>query len=399
MLGGCSSTGSSRSFEADVKFLQAHQETIVLSTPDGQAKVAVVPAYQGRVMTSTAQGDSGHSLGFLKYDRIASSTLEPQINVYGGEDRFWLGPEGGQFSIFFPPGVEQTFANWRTPACIDSEPYAVASRTADRVTFTHRATLINASGATFDLRIDRSVGLVSRDRVLLGMGMSPNADLRLVAYESANSITNVGAAAWTRDTGLLSIWILGMYPPSLRTRVVIPTRMPMGASLTGILNDAYFGPVPDNRLRVIPSGNTAPPTQVIIFDADGEYRSKIGIAPRGAVSTAASWDPDHGVLTVISFTVPQNPADYVNSMWGAPQASPFAGDVVNAYNDGPPGPGLPPLGPFYELESSSPAAALAPGESMIHIQRTVHFEGARSELDTIARRLLGVSLEQIELAR
>jgi hypothetical protein len=25
----------------------------------------------------------------------------PHINVFGGEDRFWLGPEGGQFSIFF----------------------------------------------------------------------------------------------------------------------------------------------------------------------------------------------------------------------------------------------------------------------------------------------------------
>ena len=23
------------------------------------------------------------------------------MNGFGGEDRFWLGPEGGQFSIFF----------------------------------------------------------------------------------------------------------------------------------------------------------------------------------------------------------------------------------------------------------------------------------------------------------
>ena len=34
-------------------------------------------------------------------DIIASGKTQPHINVYGGEDRFWLGPEGGQFSIFF----------------------------------------------------------------------------------------------------------------------------------------------------------------------------------------------------------------------------------------------------------------------------------------------------------
>jgi hypothetical protein len=27
------------------------------------------------------------------------------MNAVGGEDRIWLGPEGGQLSIFFAPGV------------------------------------------------------------------------------------------------------------------------------------------------------------------------------------------------------------------------------------------------------------------------------------------------------
>lgn len=39
------------------------------------------------------------------------------------------------------------------------------------------------------------------------------------------------------------------------------------------------------------------------------------------------------------------------------------------------GSGLDPLGPFYELETSSPAAALNPGESLRHIQRTIHIKG------------------------
>jgi len=79
-------------------------------------------------------------------------------------------------------------------------------------------------------------------------------------------------------------------------------------------------------------------------------------------------------------------------------ADPYAGDVINAYNDGPPEPGAAPLGPFYELESSSPAAALQPGESITHVHRTFHFTGDREALDSLARNLLSLSLSVIEAA-
>jgi hypothetical protein len=36
---------------------------------------------------------------------IASGKIAQHMNAVGGEDRIWLGPEGGQFSIFFAPGV------------------------------------------------------------------------------------------------------------------------------------------------------------------------------------------------------------------------------------------------------------------------------------------------------
>ena len=44
----------------------------------------------------------------------------------------------------------------------------------------------------------------------------------MVGYETDNQIKNVGDAAWTPETGLLSIWMLGMYNPSPETTVVIP---------------------------------------------------------------------------------------------------------------------------------------------------------------------------------
>jgi hypothetical protein len=77
------------------------------------------------------------------------------------------------------------------------------------------------------------------------------------------------------------------------------------------------------------------------------------------------------------------------------QKNPYGGDVVNSYNDGPPAPGKPPLGGFFEIESSSPAAALAPGESLVHTHRTFHFVGDRAALDPLATRVLGVSAGRI----
>ena len=47
------------------------------------------------------------------------------MNAYGGENRLWLGPEGGRFSLFFPKGAKMEFANWKTPAAFDREPWRV----------------------------------------------------------------------------------------------------------------------------------------------------------------------------------------------------------------------------------------------------------------------------------
>jgi hypothetical protein len=84
----------------------------------------------------------------------------------------------------------------------------------------------------------------------------------------------------------------------------------------------------------------------------------------------------------------------VNSMWEI-QREPYKGDAINSYNDGPPEPGAPPLGPFYELETSSPALALAPGEEHTHVHRTFHLVGEEAALDRVARRKLSVGVGEI----
>ena len=150
----------------------------------------------------------------------------------------------------------------------------------------------------------------------------------------------------------------------------------------------YFGPLSEDRGAV---GDDH-----MLFTCDGQYRSKIGISPARARNVLGSYDPDAGVLTVVRFNLPDNAAElpYVNSLWEI-QDLPFAGDAVNSYNDGEETPGAGQLGPFYEIETSSPAAELARGESLTHTHRTTHFAGEADALNAISRKVLGVDLSTV----
>ena len=94
-------------FGYDVALLQQYQDAFVLEK--GQAKILVSTDYQGRIMTSTARGDAGPSYGWMNEDLIRADSFVAHFNPFGGEDRFWLGPEGGQFSLYFKPGTDFVF--------------------------------------------------------------------------------------------------------------------------------------------------------------------------------------------------------------------------------------------------------------------------------------------------
>lgn len=381
-------------FASDREFLEKHTDAFILSK--GTAAVAVVPAYQGRVMTSTFDKDKGPSFGWINRPVIGKGflseeakkgKLEAQIYIFGGEERFWLGPEGGQFSIFFKPGTKFEFSQWATPPAIDTEPYKLVGRTEESASFSHETKLTNFSGTTFSIGIDRSVKVLDAADAESGLGVKLESGIRMVGYETDNRITNRGDEAWTPEKGLLSIWMLGMYNPSPQTTIVIPFKAGDDAKLGPKVNDAYFGKIPADYLKV--------EDDVLFMKGDGTRRGKIGISPQRSKGLAGSYDADGQVLTILTYNVQPSPNGYVNSMWEI-QKDPFSGDVVNAYNDGSPEPGAPPLGPFYELETSSPAAALKPQETMRHIQRTYHFNGSEKDLEPLSQKLLGVSLEEIK---
>lgn len=393
---GCRARPVSRTFQEDVAFLRKHTDVIVLE--QGDCRVAVVPQYQGRVMTSTVSAENGPSFGWLNYDVIEQGILaeserkgrlQDHIYIFGGEERFWLGPEGGQFAIFFPPGVDFTFDNWHTPASIDTLPYRLLSKTDNTATFLHNCELQNYSGTKFSVGIRRTIRMLDGAAINHTLNQALPEGVRAVAYESENIIKNNGKTAWTKETGLLSIWILGMYKPSPGTVVVIPINEGPDTLLGPKVNDDYFGKVPGRYLKV--KDNT------IFFKADGRRRGKIGVSPARSRGIAGSYDLDGNVLTLVTYNLPKESAGYVNSTW-ALQDKPFSGDAVNSYNDGSPGPGLPPLGLFYELETSSPAAALKPGGAIRHVQRTIHLAGQKTALDPIVQDTLGVSIREIRKA-
>ena len=376
-------------FGDDVAFLRQHQQVIELTDASGQARVAVVPAWQGRIMTSTAGGAGGDSYGWVNRELIATGRTVPHINVFGGEDRFWLGPEGGQFSIFFAKGAAFDLAHWFTPAAIDTEPFEVVSQGPDRVLCRREIRLANYSGTPFELEVSRELRLLNAADTLATLGLSLPKGVAAVAFESANTVRNTGRQAWQKDSGLLSIWILGMFNASPVATVVVPYAAGPASALGPVVNDTYFGKVPADRL-VVKDGR-------VFFRADANYRSKIGFPPRRAKSRLGSYDAASRTLTLVHFTLPAGATDYVNSMWQL-QEHPFAGDVVNSYNDGPPQPGAKQMGRFFELETSSPALALAPGAAATHIHQTIHLQGPEAALDAIARAALGTGLEEITQA-
>jgi hypothetical protein len=389
LMGACvlaHGTALGASFGHDVAFLKSHTELLVLSDAAGKAKVAVAPALQGRVMTSTAGGDAGASFGWINRELFASGKLQPHINVFGGEDRFWLGPEGGQYSIFFAKGVPFDLEHWYTPAALDTEPFEVVKHSRSRAEFRRTFTLTNYSGTVFNVAVNRTVQLLSSTDAWKRLGLPPADGVDVVAFESVNRLKNAGDKAWTPESGLLSIWILGMFNPSPTTTIVIPFKPGPVSELGPAVVSDYFGAVPAERLVV--------KDPVAFFCGDGQFRSKIGVNPRRCRPVLGSYDAAKCLLTLVQFSFTPGQTQYVNSKWEI-QSQPYAGDVANSYNDGPPAPGAKPLGPFYEMESSSPAAALAPRRSLEHVHRTLHLSGPEAELDRVARAALGVGVQEI----
>jgi hypothetical protein len=382
------SPSRSESFADVIHGVDAVIPTIILSDPGHRSLMAVSPQLQGRVFSSSTDGWNGRSLGWVDRKFIDSKQVREHYNPYGGEDRVWIAPEGGQFSIFFAPNAPFDLAHWSTPGPIDTQPFEIVDRSPTSVRFRKSFSLQNRSGAKFNVRVDRRVKLLSAAQIWKDLNVKPLDHVKMVGFESMNTLTNTGHATWEKKSGLLSIWILGQFQASPYTTIVIPVHEGSVAELGVPVTSDYFGSIPADRLVT--------KVNATYMRADAEYRGKLGINPARGKGVLGSYDADHHVLTIVQHTLPRPGADFVNNTWKI-QDEPFKGDMTNAYNDGPSADGAR-LGHFYEMESVSPAMQLGPGQSTEHMQRTIHLEGTEQELDQIARAVLGVSIEEIRSA-
>ena len=234
---------SSNSFKKDLDLLNEQTEPIILKSNGGQCQLIVVPEFQGRVMTSTSNGLLGSSYGWINDNLISSGEIQSHINAYGGEDRFWLGPEGGQFSIFFEQGNPFDLDHWQTPASIDTEPFRLDSFSNKHAKLSKHMNLVNYSGYEFKVKVDRKVTIFNSSEIEKNLNITTKGTL-FVGFQSENKITNLNQDSWEKKTGLLSIWILGMFKPSDDTWVIIPYKNDLN------LNTSYFGAVPEDKIRV-----------------------------------------------------------------------------------------------------------------------------------------------------
>ena len=372
------------SYGYDKQFLIKHDSGLV-ELRNGNAAVIVSPLYQAKVFTSTADGDTGKSFGWINYKAFTAS-IDPHMNAYGGENRLWLGPEGGKFSLYFKKGDSMVFENWKTPAPIDTEPWTVFKKDSNSVTMEKEMSITNYAGTLLKMKIMRAVEIQDKKMIEQALSVNLGEGVKYVGYATYNAIDNVGDKEWTEETGAPCIWILDMFNPSDSTVIVIPHKP--AETGTKVATTNYFREITPDRIKF--SGNT------LFFKADGKSRGKLGILPQYALPFAGSYDAANNILTITSFDV-ANDAKYLNQEWNTSKP-PFSGDAMNAYNDGPLDNGTQ-MGPFYEIESVSPAGIeIGPSTGLSHTHRVYHFTGNKEQLNIIAQKVLGVTLQSIQTA-
>jgi hypothetical protein len=372
-------------FGYDLQFLIMKDSALVV-LKDGAGQVIVSPGYQAKVFTSTAAGERGLSFGWINY-KAFGNTVDSHMNAYGGENRLWLGPEGGKYSLFFAPGRQMVFENWKTPTPMDTERWSVHRKDSHSVTMFKEMNLLNYTGNRLKLVVERTIKILDRQEIIRRTGITGMGSVHAVAYETENILTNQGDREWTAATGMPCIWILDMFKPSPATVIIVPFQYSREDDFAKLATTNYFGEISSDRLKHTDT--------LLLFKADGKSRGKLGIVAGKAKQLAGSYDEENKVLTIILFDL-DGRAGYLNQEWNITQPS-FSGDAVNAYNDGPLADGSQ-MGPFYELESVSPAAFLKPDGSLIHRHSVFHFSGSAVELDKIALQLLGISIPDIHKA-
>lgn len=371
----CHQLGSS--YQDDLKILQQYTEVVELTNNKGQARLMIAPEYQGKILGSTFDGLLGFKNGWLNRKALA----DKNFNGLGGEDRIWIGPLGGQYSLYYQQIAPLNEKNWRVPSALN-QAFDVVAVSDTMVEMQRKMRLTNFKGSRFDLNLKRKIKLLNQSNVEGNLRVSLSADLKFIAFESSHVLINTGTEAWVKESGLLSLWSAGMFEGSKGSVVIIP--MNNKANLKDVYK--YLGPLDSTRLRIN--------EKVVLFKVDGKYRSKIGIPPQFAPSIYATYSKEKQRLSIVQY---QKKSDslYFNSDVHV-QENPYQGEVIPIYNNGTMDYSPTNETSFYELESCSPMRELQVGDSLTHFHRVYHFSSKPDELNNLCKQLLGIKLKDCE---
>ena len=380
------------SFGQELSFFSKYGvQTVLLE--EGDSIIAVSPEWQARVMTSTFDGVEGGSLGWINRELIVSARKDAasaplSTEQIGGEDRFWIGPEGGDLSIFFDDPSKMTVEHWRAPKALSSEPWNFVGKNKTQAKFEKEAEFRNVKGKSIRVKAEREISLINKTQASEILGIEIPESVKLVAFQSFNKLTNTGNVPWSPDNGMANISVQSCFNANRKVKVFMPYRQGDSSKLGNIVRDNFYQPTlsGDSRLLI--------ESEYIRFIADGRNLSGIGVPPKRSEGIIISFDAENVILTVILYIKPSGDRSYLSSGWRR-GASTFDGDAISLFNNGPLSTTSAPANPYYEVSTYSPALALESGKSQFHIQRVFHFGGSEYDLGLIAYKLTGISIGQL----
>jgi len=336
-------------------------------------------------MGTTCWGDRGEILGWVNVDAIQRGMVDPVFNNFGGEERFWFAPEGGQFGLCKGKYIASP-EHYHVPDAFNTQPFKVLSKNESSITMHSCMRVTNASGTRFQMGVTRRVRILDACPYTLGFGKEVN----VIGFETDNTSCNTSTRGCLRNKGALAMFCLTQFPTHHRLVAIVPFRKGTVSNLGPRVRDDYFphiclgGRLPAKAWRLLPN--------VGLFKVDGSVKGKIGVARQRAIPRLGSWDLDRNELIIMDFDFYPE-LEYAASYWYQ-QENPYEGDVCSLSYEGPGADGN--TGQSYELESLSPALFLKPGQSFGHRNRVYHLFGPTEALDGICNKFLGVERKTIE---
>lgn len=343
------------------------------------------PELVGRVMCSTFDRNRGLANAWINKSAIQRGKVDPVFNNFGGEERFWLAPEGGPFGLEFGK-KESRFENYSVQPAMNTAEYRVLAKDDRSVLMEADLSLENHSGTRFDFRVERRISLLESCPYTQVSG----GKIQVAAFQSENTVLNTGTKAWAKEGGTIAMWCLGQLLEYPHLSIIVPVRRDAGTESSPPTVDEYFkdfcidGKFPSNRRANFDT--------FVLLKADGAVRGKVGVKRDRAAGRLGSYDPDAHCLTVVDHDFYPE-LEYPTGYWRDYENA-FDGDALSVYIDGPEHAGGN-HGLCYELETISPALFLRPQEEFTYRNRTFHLQGDPQDLQLICQRFLGPSLSQI----